>query len=75
VIGALVAATVVGLVQFLRVPDRRLVPVMAMLLVPAFALSRERGVGTSSLVLGAACVVGLVLILGLGHRAGATRKA
>jgi hypothetical protein len=74
VIGAFVAATVVGLVQFVRAPDRRLVPVMVMLLVSAFALSRGRWVGTSSLVLGAVCLVGLVLILGLSHRAGTTGK-
>ena len=74
-IGAFVAAAVVGLVQFVRVPDRRLVPVMVMLLVPPFALSRGWWADTSTLVLGTVCLVGLLLVLGLAHRAAATPKA
>jgi hypothetical protein len=75
VIGAFVAATVVGLVQYVRVPDRRLVPVMVMLLAPAFALSRGWWADTSTLVLGTVCLVGLLLVLGLAHRGSATRQA
>ncbi len=61
-VGAFVALTVVAVVQYVRVPDRRLLPVMAMAAFQAFALSRYSWDIWKELSQGAACVAGLVLI-------------
>jgi hypothetical protein len=74
VIGAFVAATVVGLVQYVRLRDRRLIPVMATLLFMAFTLSQGWWQGASDLVLGTVCLVGLLLLLVFCHRPPATIK-
>ncbi len=61
-IGAFVALTVVAVVQFVRVRDRRLLPVMAMAAFQAFALSRESWDTWKDISQGAVCVAGLVLV-------------
>jgi hypothetical protein len=68
VIGAYVASTVVTLAQYARARDRRLLPLTALFLVPAFALSRGWGEGWSDVFLGAVCLVGLVLVVVLPGR-------
>ena len=62
VIGAFVALTVVAVVQYVRVRDRRLVPVMAMAALQAYALFLDPGNTWKDIVQGAVCVAGLVLI-------------
>ena len=61
-IGAFVALTVVAVVQFVRVRDRRLLPVMAMAAFQALALSRESWDTWKDISQGAVCVAGLVLV-------------
>jgi hypothetical protein len=68
VIGAFVASTVVALVQYARSRDRRLLPLTAVFLVPAFALSRGWWEGWSSALLGTVCLIGLVLAVVLPRR-------
>ena len=60
--GAFVALTVVALFQYVRVRDRRLLPVLAMAALQAFALSRESWDPWKDISQGAVCVAGLVLI-------------
>ena len=61
-IGAFVALTAVALVQYVRVRDRRLLALMAMAALQAFALSREWWDTWKDISQGAVCVAGLVLI-------------
>jgi hypothetical protein len=75
VIGAFVASTVVALVQYVRSRDRRLLPLTAVFLVPAFALSRGWWQGWSDVLLGAVCLAGLVLVLVLPTRPSPVAKS
>jgi hypothetical protein len=72
VIGAFVASTVVALVQYARSRNRRLLPLTAVFLVPAFALSRGWWEGWSDVLLGTICLVGLALVIVLPRREPAT---
>jgi len=65
--GAFVALTVVALVQFVRSQDRRLLPVMAMAALQAFALSLESWHTLKDISQGAVCIAGLVLIFMLNR--------
>lgn len=65
-IGAFVAATVLGLVQYVRSRDRRLFLVMAMFLLQAFSLTREWWDAWGDIAQGAVCLVGVALVLTLG---------
>lgn len=67
-IGAFVASTAVALVQYARTRDRRLLPLTAVFLVPAFVLSRGWWEGWSDVLLGAVCLVGLVFVVVLPTR-------
>ncbi len=62
-IGAFVASTVVALVQYARSRDRRLLPLTALFLVPAFAQSRGWWQGWSEVFLGTVCLIGLTLVV------------
>jgi hypothetical protein len=66
--GAFVAATVVALVQYLRVKDWRILLVLAMLLFQAVALSLEWWSVWTHVSQGAVCVAGLALLLALSPR-------
>jgi hypothetical protein len=67
-IGGLIAATVVALVQFVRSRDRRLLPLMAMLLLQAFSLSRESWDWWGDISQAGVILAGLVLALMLPGR-------
>ena len=62
-IGAFVAATVVALVQYVRSRDPRVLPLVVLLALQAFALSREPGDLWRTVSLAGACLAGLVLVL------------
>jgi hypothetical protein len=66
--GAFVAATVVSLVQFLRVRDRRLLLLAAMFACQSQALSREWYDVWRDVFQGATCAAGLALVLMLSPR-------
>jgi len=74
VIGAFIAATVVALVQYVRSRERMLLPLMAMLALQAFALSRESGDVWKDISQGAVCLAGLVLIFVIPARPLPTSK-
>jgi hypothetical protein len=67
--GAFVAATIVSLVQFLRVRDRRLLLVATMFACQSQALSREWYDVWRDVFQGGVCAAGLALVLGLSPRA------
>jgi len=64
-VGAFVAATVVTLVQFLRLRDRRLLPLAAMFAFQAQALAREWYDVWRDAFQAGVCVAGLALLLSL----------
>jgi hypothetical protein len=66
VTGAFVGATAVALVQFVRTGDRRLVLLMAMLLLQAVSLNLEWWDAWKTITQGAVCLAGLALALTLG---------
>jgi hypothetical protein len=68
--GAFVGATVVALVQYVRLRDRRLLLLMAMLLLEGFSLTREWWDAWKDVSQGAVCLLGLALALSLGHDRG-----
>jgi hypothetical protein len=68
VIGIYVAATVVVLVQYLRLRDRHLLPLAALFALQTLALSRERDDLWRLISQGAACASGLLLLLALTLR-------
>jgi hypothetical protein len=67
-VGLFVAATVVALMQYLRLRDRRLLPLVALFAFQAQALSREWWDVWKDIFQGAACAAGLVLLLMLSPR-------
>ena len=66
--GCFVAATIVSLVQFLRVGDRRLLLVAAMFACQSQALSREWYDVWRDVFQAAVCAAGLALVLVLSPR-------
>lgn len=67
-VGLFVAATVVALLQYLRVRERRLLPLLALFAFQAQALSREWFDVWRDIYQAAACGAGLVLLLLLSPR-------
>jgi hypothetical protein len=67
-VGAFMAATVVTLLQFLRVRDRRLLLLAAMLAFQAQALAREWTDVWRDVFQAGVCAAGLVLVLALSPR-------
>jgi hypothetical protein len=68
VVGAYVAATIVTLVQYLRLRDKRLLPLMALFAFEAQALGREWFDAWKDVFQGAACLAGLVMLMLLTMR-------
>jgi hypothetical protein len=68
VVGAYVAATVVTLVQYLRVRDRRLLALVFLFVFQAQALSREWYDFKKDVFQTGACAAGLLLVLMLSPR-------
>jgi signal transduction histidine kinase len=68
VVGLFIAATVVGLLQYLRLRDRRLLPLLALFAFQAQALSREWWDVWKDVFQAAACAAGLLLLLMLSPR-------
>jgi len=66
VTGAFVGAAVVALLQYLRSRERRLILLMAMLLLQAFSMTREWWDIWKDVSQGAVCLVALVLALSYG---------
>jgi hypothetical protein len=62
-IGAYVASMVVTLVQYVRLRDRKLLPLLALFAFQAIALSRDWWDYEKELFQTAACASGLVLLL------------
>ncbi len=71
-VGAYIAATVVALVQYLRLRDRRLLALGALFALQAQALSREWFDFWKDVFQGGACAAGLLLLLALTLRHPAT---
>ncbi len=67
-VGAYVAATVVTLIQYLRLRDRRLLPLVAMFAFQAQALDREWFDVWKGVYQNAACLAGLALVVWLTLR-------
>jgi hypothetical protein len=68
VTGGFVAATVVSLLQFLRVRDKRLLLLAAMFAFQAQALAREWYDGWRDVYQAGVCAAGLLLLLALQPR-------
>lgn len=66
--GAFVAATVVALLQYVRVRDLRVLLLAAMLLLQAVSLSLDWSSAWKDISQGAVCLAGLALVLALGAR-------
>jgi hypothetical protein len=66
--GAFVAATVVALVQYIRVKDWRILLLLAMFLFQAVSLSVDWWSVWKEVSQGAVCVAGLALLLALSRR-------
>jgi hypothetical protein len=66
--GAFVAATVVAVLQYIRVRDARVLLLAAMLLLQAVSLSLDWASAWKSVSQGAVCLAGLALVLALGAR-------
>jgi hypothetical protein len=66
--GAFVAATVVALLQYVRIRDARLLLLAAMLLLQAVSLSLDWSSAWKTVSQGAVCLAGLALVLVLGAR-------
>ncbi len=73
-IGAYIAATVVTLVQYLRLRERRLLPLAALFAFQVQALSREWWDVWKEVYQGAACFAGLLLLLAMTLRHPAAHK-
>ena len=67
-VGLFVGATVVALLQYLRLRDRRLLPLLALFAFQAQALSREWWDVWKDVFQAAACAAGLLLLLMLSPR-------
>lgn len=67
-VGAYIAATVIALAQYLRLRDRRLLPLAALFAFQVQALSREWNDVWKNVNQGAACAAGLLLLLVLTLR-------
>ena len=67
-VGLFVGATVVALLQYLRLRDRRLLPLVALFAFQAQALSREWWDVWKDVFQAAACAAGLFLLLMLSPR-------
>jgi hypothetical protein len=74
VVGLFVAATVVALLQYLRLRDRRLLPLVALFAFQAQALSREWWDVWKDVFQGAACAAGLLVLFLLSPRHPPARK-
>ena len=74
-VGAYIAATIVTLVQYLRIKDRRLLLLMLLFACQAQALSREWFDFWRDVFQTAACASGLLLVLILSPRLPAVAKA
>ncbi len=74
-VGAYVAATIVTLIQYLRLKDRRLLLLLALFALQAQALAREWFDFWKDVCQTGACAAGLGLLLALTlrHPAGGTR--
>jgi hypothetical protein len=68
-VGAFVAATVVSLVQFVRLRDKRLLLLAAMFACQSQALAREWYDVWRDVFQSAVCAAGLLLVLALAPRA------
>jgi len=68
VVGAYIAATVVTLVQYLRLRDRRLLVLLFLFAFQAEALSREWYDFRKDVFQAGACALGLLLVLTLSPR-------
>jgi len=68
VVGLFIAATVVALLQYLRLRDRRLLPLVAMLAFQAQALSREWYDVWRDVFQVGVCAAGLLLVWVLSPR-------
>jgi hypothetical protein len=68
VVGGFVAATIVSLLQFLRVRDRRMLLLAAMFAFQAQALAREWWDVWRDVFQAAVCAAGLLLLLALSPR-------
>jgi hypothetical protein len=73
--GAYVAATVVALVQYLRLKDRRVLLLVALFACQAQALARDWFDFWKDVFQAGACAAGLVLLLALTMRHGALSSA
>jgi hypothetical protein len=67
-IGAFVAATVVALLQYFRVRDRRILLLVAMFLLQAVSLSLDWWSAWKAISQGAVCLAGLGLLFTLAPR-------
>ena len=67
-VGAYIAATIVALVQYLRLRDKRVLPLAALFAFEAQALSREWFDTWKYVFQGAACGAGLLMLLVLTLR-------
>ena len=67
-VGAYIAATIVALVQYARVRDRRVLPLIALFAFQAQALHREWFDRWKDVYQAAACGAGLLLLLALTLR-------
>jgi hypothetical protein len=74
-IGAYVASMVVTLVQYVRLRDRRLLPLLALFAFQALALTRDWWDYKKEVFQTAACAAGLVLLLLLTLRRPAPPEA
>jgi hypothetical protein len=68
VVGAYIAATIVALVQYLRLRDRRLLPIVALFAFQAQALAREWFDVWKDVFQTAACLAGLLMVVVLTLR-------
>jgi len=75
VIGAYIASMVVTLVQYLRLRDRRLLPLLALFAFQALALTRDWWDYKKEVFQTASCAAGLVLLLVLTMRRPAPPEA
>jgi hypothetical protein len=74
-VGAYIASIVVTLVQYLRLRDRRLLPLLALFAFQALAFARDWWDYKKDVFQAASCAAGLVLLLVLTMHRPAAREA